>query len=116
LIRTGQARDASFDAASFKTAVCAGLYGLFDCSQLKLRASIVGKFGDAVPDYPLDETGKWKPEWVNDAYNGGGGSAVIMVQAYYKWPTIINLSFNLANTPDGKRLMKAVRVFRNEPF
>jgi Flp pilus assembly protein TadG len=114
-IRTGQG--ANFNATSFKTAVCAGLYGLFDCSQLKLRASVVGKFGDAAFSSPVDPvTGDWKPEWVIDTYNGSARSAVVVVEAYYKWPTIVNLGgFNLANTPDGKRLVSAVRVFKNEP-
>jgi Flp pilus assembly protein TadG len=118
LIRTGQANNANFNAASFKTALCSGLYGLFDCNQIKLRTSTVVKFVDAVFSSPIDPvTGEWKPEWITDSYNGGGGSAVIMVEAYYKWPTIVNLGgFNLANTPDGKRLVSAVRVFRNEPF
>lgn len=119
LIRTGQAGKASYSAASFKKAVCDNLYGLFDCSALKLHTTVVTSFGNAnFTANPLDpKTGDWVPAWVNDIYDGGGNASVIMVEAYYKWPVIVSLGgFNLQNTPDGKRLVSAVRVFRNEPF
>ena len=45
------------------------------------------------------------------------GGDVVLVQAYYKWPTIVRLpGFNLQDQVDGTRLLGAVRVFRNEPF
>lgn len=119
LIRTGQAKDAKFDSALFKTEVCSRLYGLFDCSQLKLRTSVVDTFkaGSLTQSAPLDDEGKWKADWDQDKYNGGLKSSVVMVEAYYKWPVVINLGgFNLQNTPDGKRLLSAVRLFSNEPF
>lgn len=119
LIRTGQAGSAGYNAVSFKKAVCDGLYGLFDCSALKLHTTVVTTFSNATfTANPLDlKTGDWVPEWLNDAYDGGGNASVIMVEAYYKWPVIVSLGgFNMQNTPDGKRLLSAVRVFRNEPF
>jgi hypothetical protein len=40
-----------------------------------------------------------------------------MVQAYYKWPVILNFGgFNLQTAGDGTHLLSAVRVFSNEPF
>jgi Flp pilus assembly protein TadG len=119
LVRTGQANSAGYNAVTFKKAVCDGLYGLFDCTALKLHTSVVSTFGNAnLTSNPLDpKTGDWAPDWLNDTYNGGGNASVIMVEAYYKWPVIVSLGgFNLQNTPDGKRLISAVRVFRNEPF
>ena len=42
---------------------------------------------------------------------------VVVVQAYYKWPTLVNLpGFNFQNLPDGSRLIGSSRVFKNEPF
>jgi hypothetical protein len=41
----------------------------------------------------------------------------VIVQAYYKWPTLIDLPwFNMATQAGGDRLLSGVRVFRNEPF
>jgi hypothetical protein len=40
-----------------------------------------------------------------------------MVQAYYKWPVMLNFGgFNLQTAGDGTHLLSAVRVFSNEPF
>ena len=59
-----------------------------------------------------------KCDWsIAESYDDGKGSDVIIAQAYYKWPTIIDVPwFNLANQAGGKRLLSAVRVFKNEPF
>ena len=52
-----------------------------------------------------------------ESYNPGVGSSIVLVEAYYKWPVIVNfVGFNLINQPDGSRLLAAIRVFRNEPF
>jgi hypothetical protein len=57
-------------------------------------------------------------EWtLVEQYVPGNGGDVVLVQAWYKWPTVVNFpGFNLQNQPDGKRLLGSVRVFRNEPF
>ena len=40
-----------------------------------------------------------------------------MVQVYYKWPVIVPFGgLGLSNLPDGRRVMGAATVFRNEPF
>ncbi len=116
LIRTGQAQTAGYTAANFNTAICNELYGLFDCTKLQVKVSIVSGFASATVASPLDpvDPSKWT---LVPAYNPGVGSQVIMVQAYYKWPTILNFGgFNLATSSDGTRLLGSVRVFENEPF
>jgi hypothetical protein len=51
------------------------------------------------------------------AFQPGTGSSIVMVQVYYKWPTILNFAgLDLASYSDGTRLLGAVRVFENEPF
>jgi hypothetical protein len=53
---------------------------------------------------------------VVDSFAPGSNSSVVMVEAYYKWPTIVNLpGFDLATMADGTRLLSAVRLFQNEP-
>jgi Flp pilus assembly protein TadG len=121
LIRTGQAQQASYTAANFRTAICNGLFGMFDCTQLKVKVSIVADFNAAAtPVSPVQTGAACSPncQWtIVETYTPGSGSQVIMVQAFYKWPVLINfLGFNLKNQPDGTRLLGAVRVFQNEPF
>jgi len=117
LVLTGQAQaDAGFTLDSFRTSVCNELYGMFDCSKLQIRVSTVDDFASAHPAPPLDpkDPTKWTLE---QSFLPGAGMQVVMVQVYYKWPVILNFGgFSLANSPDGTRLLGAVRVFANEPF
>ena len=128
LIRTGQAQNkspAAFTPADFRAAICAGLYNMFDCDaaddRLRISVTVVADFPAVTIGYPL-KTGEDCDEdacdWtLVDAYAPGKGGEVVLVQAYYKWPTIVRLpGFNLQSLPDGSRLLGASRVFRNEPF
>jgi Flp pilus assembly protein TadG len=120
LILTGQAQNAEtrLTAEDFRDKICDGLYGMFDCSKLLINVSVIDSFAAATASAvePIDPTDP--DEWtLAPTYNPGGRSDVVMVQAYYKWPTIFNFfGLNLANLPDGTRLLGAIRVFRNEPF
>jgi len=121
LIRTGQAQAAGYTAENFRTAICNGLYGMFDCTKVRVNVSVVANFDTATMTYPIstgEDCTPLKCDWkLVDSYNPGMGSDVILVQAFYKWPTLVHLpGFNLQDQPDGTRLLGAVRVFRNEPF
>lgn len=128
LIRTGQAQTrtpTAYNADDFRAAVCAGLYNMFDCAKdkdrLRVSVTVLADFGAATLGYPL-KTGadckKDECDWtLADGYTPGKGESVVLVQAYYKWPTVVNLpGFNWQTLPDGSRLLGASRVFRNEPF
>jgi Flp pilus assembly protein TadG len=125
MIRTGQAQQRGDTLASFRSNVCDRLYGLFsDCSGLHVQVSVVSNFQSATVEAPVD----WNCKadncgWTKDEdYRAGQGSNVVLVQVYFKFPVILNLNFltggslGMANLNDGRRLLGAVTVFRNEPF
>ena len=120
-LRTMQAQTAGETEADFRAAICAGLYGLFDCDdndKLRIRVTEVSSFSSAVVTPPITcNADKTQCNWaLVQAYDAGSASSVVMVEAYYKWPTVVDMpGFNFANLPDGTRLLGAVRVFRNEP-
>jgi Flp pilus assembly protein TadG len=117
LIRTGQAQSGGFTVDNFRTAVCDKLFDLFNCNNLRISVTTVTDFASAtVSGSPLDP--KDPTKWVlPQTFSAGAGSAVEMVQVYYKWPVILNFGgLNLATSSDGTHLMGAVRVFANEPF
>lgn len=127
LIRTGQAQTSSpaYTPEKYRAAICAGLYNMFDCDvaddKLRVSVTVITDFGAAAVGYPLktgEDCKEDKCEWtLADDYKPGKGGDVVLVQAYYKWPTVVNLpGFNLQSLPDGTRLIGASRVFRNEPF
>lgn len=137
LIRTGQSQTGTpWTAAQFRKEICGRSFGFFACNattattdRLWVRVQPLATFNDAtttIADSPVDNSKctmasanplvdcKWKSA---DAYNGGVGSSVIIAQAYYKWPTLINWPwFNFANQAGNNRLLSATRVFKNEPF
>ncbi|MGB3024979.1 TadE/TadG family type IV pilus assembly protein [Paradevosia shaoguanensis] len=115
-ILTGEAQTSKLSADGFRGLICNGLYGLFDCSKLQIKVDVISDFNAATITSPIDPA---KPEeWkLVQSYDPGKASEIVRVQAYYKWPTIVNLGgFNLANYSDGTRLLSAIRVFKNEPF
>jgi len=128
MIRTGRLQTIDTTNNSLeglRTKICDGLYNLMDCTKLKVRVSVVANFASATVTYPIQtgsectivkgvKTCEWK---IVEDYKPGSGGEVVLVQAYYKWPTLMHLpGFNLQDQPDGTRLLGAVRVFRNEPF
>ena len=132
-IRTGQSQTGalSWDQAAFRAEVCGNTFGMLDCSgtnagRLWVRVIPVTTFNDAsaANTKPISSecnatvtdpaTCNWS---FAESFDDGKGSDVIMAQAFYKWPTLVNLPFlNLANQAGGNRLLSAVRVFKNEPF
>jgi hypothetical protein len=132
-VRTGQAQTASggnpaWDSEDFREAICEGLYTMTDCDNLRIRVEVVSTFADAVMVAPVsdecatgiveDEEEEVDCEWtLEEEFLPGNGSEIVMVQAHYKWPTMIDLpGVNFATLGDGTRLLSAVRIFKNEPF
>jgi len=128
LIRTGQMQTGTVSdntLAGFRTKVCNGVYNMMPCASIKLKVSVVADFASATVTYPIQtgnactttngvKTCNWT---IVEGYTPGIGGDVVLVQAYYKWPTLVRLpGFNLQDQVDGTRLLGAVRVFRNEPF
>ncbi len=115
LIRTGQAQSQNYTEAEFRSAICNGLYSMFDCTGLKVKVSEIATFAAATLNPVADITdGSWT---LIETYEDGVGSSIVLVEAYYKWPIVLNIfDFNLANLPDNTRMLSSVRLFRNEPF
>ena len=115
LIMTGQAQTAGFSQADFKTAVCARIYGLFDCANgvyvdVKSYASFAAvNNASPVVNGQLDTS--------NMTYTPGGPGCIVVVSLYYQWPIYVSMfGDNLSNLNGNKRLLVATSVFRNEPY
>lgn len=117
-VRTGEA--GGFSLTQFRTTLCNRLYGLFDCTKLRINVSVINNFSSATIELPYDpdDCTPSDCDWtLAENYNAGTGSDVILVRVFYRWPTIIDFGgFNLQNIGDGSRLLAGVRVFRNEPY
>lgn len=117
LILTGQAQSQGLNATTFKNAVCARIYGLFNCqSGVYVNVQTYSSFGSISYTPPLDSSGKLITN--NFGYNPGGPGDIVVVQLFYQWPiyfTLWDLS-NLSNMAGNSRLLVATAAFRNEPY
>jgi Flp pilus assembly protein TadG len=115
LIMTGQADAQKYDATAFKNAVCAKIYGLFDCaSGMQIDVKTYSSFGSVDNSAPLDANGNLK---TNFGYQPGGPGDIVVVRLMYQWPVYASLlGFNLSDMAGNKRLIMATAAFRNEPY
>ncbi|WP_127144399.1 TadE/TadG family type IV pilus assembly protein [Pelagibacterium montanilacus] len=113
LVRTGQAQ--TITAEAYRNEICTRGYGLFDCENLKVSVRPLEGFASYAATSPIDpQTGDWT---IETRYETGQGDALMLVEAYYKWPVIVTIPGLIAGaTPDGRRLLAAARLFRNEAF
>ncbi len=117
LIMTGQAQTQSLDATTFKNAVCARIYGLFNCqSGVYVNVTTYSSFGSISYSPPLDANGNLVTS--NFTYSPGGPGDIVVVQLFYQWPIYVSLmNLNkLSNMSGNKRLLVATAAFRNEPY
>jgi Flp pilus assembly protein TadG len=111
LIMTGQAQQQGFSQAAFKNAVCARIYGLFDCANgVRIDVKTFPNFASIDLSPPLDAAGNFQE---NMSYQPGGASDIVVVRLFYKWPIYVSL---LQNMSGNQRLLIATSAFRNEPF
>jgi Flp pilus assembly protein TadG len=117
LIMTGQAQTQSLTAATFKDAVCARIYGLFNCEAgLYVNVQTYSSFGSITYTPPIDTSGNLKT--TSFVYQPGGPGDIVVVQLFYQWPiyvSLMNLN-NLSNMSSNNRLLVATAAFRNEPY
>jgi len=111
LIMTGQAQTQGMNQSAFKTAVCAKIYGLFDCEGgVHIDVKTYPDFANVNLSNPLDGNGNFQS---NQTYQPGGAGDIVVVRLFYQWPIYVAL---LQNMSGNKRLLVATAAFRNEPF
>ena len=115
LIMTGQAQTQGFNQTSFKNAVCAKIYGLFDCAgKMYVDVKTSTAFNNTNIALPVDANGNLQN---NFTYQPGGPGDIVVVRLMYEWPLYTSLlGFNLSNMSGSQRLLMATAAFRNEPY
>ena len=113
LIMTGQADSQGLTQNTFKSAVCARIYGLFDCANgMYVDVKTYNNFGAISNAVTYDGTGK-----PITTYQPGNPGDIVVVRLIYQWPITIPLvrSF-LADPSANTRMLVATAAFRNEPY
>ncbi len=116
LVMTGQAQKGGLTQANFKSEICNRLHALFDCTGgIKVDVRVAPSFGGTNMGKPLDGNGNvdtsgftWQP---------GTQGSIVVVRVVYEWPTFVrHFGLDMADLPNGKRLLMATSAFRNEPY
>jgi Flp pilus assembly protein TadG len=115
IVRTGQVQQQGLDENAFRARVCSGMAGLFNCeSGLKLDVRTYQSFDGIDLSKPIDGDGNLVE---NFTYEPGAGGDIVVVRAFYEWPTFVpGFGNDLADLANGKRLLAGAAAFRNEPF
>jgi Flp pilus assembly protein TadG len=122
LIRTGQAQQLGLTAATFKDMICQQIYYLFDCAGgIRVEVKKYDSFAEIDLSRPTNGAGNLKigaPGTPNDlGYDPGHGGDIVLVRAFYEWPTFVTLlGNNMGDLADGNHLLAGTTAFRNEPF
>ncbi len=124
-ILTGQVQSAGLTQSQFATQVCNQVRILFDCSQLMIDVETYSSFSATNASSSFPQTNSTMPALTYNAqgqvtntwqYSPGTTGSVVVVRVMYQWPVFGGpLGFNLANLPNGNRLIMAAAAFQNEP-
>jgi Flp pilus assembly protein TadG len=116
LIMTGQAQGQGLNATTFKNAVCARIYGMYNCQAgVYVNVQTASSFSGISITPPLDSHGNLVT--TGFGYNAGGPGDIVLVELIYQWPISISLlGLNLSNMAGNNRLVMATAAFRNEPY
>ena len=119
LIMTGQAQNAAYTQAQFKSqVVCpAGSLAsiLFDCvNGIYIDVESFPAFTSVTINSQIDGS----KNFINNMqYNPGGPGDIVVVRMFYQWPLFVTgLGYNISNLSGSKRLLTATAAFKNEPY
>jgi Flp pilus assembly protein TadG len=119
LVLTGQAQNANYTAAQFKTAVCASLTVMFNCASnlyIDVESTSTSSFSSINLANPTNSNGTLNT--AGYGYSTGNPGDLVIVRLFYQWPiTGSGLVGALMNpiSPSNYTLVATV-AFRNEPY
>ena len=116
-ILTGQAQAQSMTQAQFGKVVCSNLPIFFNCNNVMIDVEVASTWSTAntgMPTLTFDANGNVTNVWL---FNPGNPGDIVIVRVMYQWPVFMGpLGFNLANLPNGNRLIMASTAFQNESY
>jgi Flp pilus assembly protein TadG len=115
MIMTGQAQNAGYTQAQFKTYICGKINVLFDCvNGIYVDVKSYPGFSSISITDPIDASKNFVPP---NSYSAGGPGDIVVVRLFYQWPLFVTgLGYNISNLSGSKRLLSATAAFRNEPY
>jgi Flp pilus assembly protein TadG len=115
LIRTGQAQTQQMTIADLRDEMCDNILNLFDCtSNSYLLVDTLDNLVTPTYAVPVEADGQFVS---TSTFEMGTGHSYIMVRGYFQFSPLFNVFGALTpGLSNGKRLLVASALFRNEPF
>ncbi len=115
MILTGQAQNAGYKAADFKSYVCGQIPAMFSCSNISIDVQSYSTFSAITFSNQINADGTFKNTNLN--YNPGNPGDIVVVRVFYPWQLFVTgLGYNIANMANSQRLLVATATFVNEPY
>jgi Flp pilus assembly protein TadG len=113
-VRVGTAKNASWSLATFKSTLCGQLSYSFSCSSsLLVRAVVVTDMSSVTKTNPI-VNGQLS---VSENFNIGGSGDYVLIQAFLPYDPVLKLyAFAGGRLTDGRYVLGAAELFKNEPF
>ena len=113
-VRVGTAKTGAWDLAKFKTTVCGELSYSFSCAaNLKVRMVVVTNMASVSKITPIVNG----VLTVTEDFSIGDSGDYVLVQAYLTWDPVLKLyTFAGGRLNNGKYVLGAAELFKNEPF
>jgi Flp pilus assembly protein TadG len=115
LVRTGQAQSQNMTIDSLRDEMCSNIMNLFDCSSNSyLLVDTVNNLVAPTHALPVKADG----QFISDVtFEPGSGHSYVIVRGYFQFSPLFNVFGALTpGLSNGKRLLVASALFRNEPF
>jgi Flp pilus assembly protein TadG len=114
---TGQAQQGGVTQSQFISSVCSNLPVFFTCSGVMVDLEAASAFASAntsAPSLTYNSSGQVTNTWNFDT---GAAGSILVLRVFYQFPVLpAPLGLNLANLPNGTRLLMATSVFQVEPY
>jgi Flp pilus assembly protein TadG len=119
LILTGQAQNANYTAAQFKTNVCASLTVMFNCTSnlyLDIESTSTSSFSNISLANPTNANGTLNTSGFG--YSLGNPGDLVIVRLIYQWPIAASGLVGAVMNPISPTnyTLVATVAFRNEPY
>ncbi|MHA7970516.1 TadE/TadG family type IV pilus assembly protein [Rhizobium sp. CAU 1783] len=113
-VRTGAAASNSWDLQKFKARVCENMTFSFGCSDtLLVSTQVMSDFSSRSYKSGV-QNGVLS---VQESFSPGGSGDYVLIQAYLPWDSTLAFAGIKAHTlQDGRYVLAAAALFRNEPF
>jgi Flp pilus assembly protein TadG len=113
-VRVGSAKASAWDLAKFKARVCDELSYSFSCSaNLKVRSIVITNMNSVTRISPI-QNGNLV---VTEDFDIGNAGDYVLVQAFLPWDPMFKLyAISGGRLNDGRYVLGASELFKNEPF